>query len=151
MSSVAAKPVCAIPLDKRKAKGKAVLCKKRVELKQMRNILGPMSRIKIGHLRYHQCQPVNAKIYPKKFPANVNVEGRETEDSSSESTIRHIDPFEAYPFQSDVNDDANIPMEAYDYVDDICAFYKSKEKSMCIKPNLIARLKHGFMFCGVVD
>ncbi|XP_039167568.1 uncharacterized protein LOC120292976 [Eucalyptus grandis] len=120
MSSIAAKPVCAIPLDKRKAKGKAVLCKKGVELKQMRNILGPMSRIKIGPLRYHQCQPVNAK----KFPANVN---------------------------SDVNDDANVPMEAYEYADDICAFYKSKEKSMCIKPNLIARLKHGFMFCGVVD
>ncbi|XP_039167434.1 cyclin-B2-3-like [Eucalyptus grandis] len=72
------------------------------------------------------------------------VEGRETEDSSSELSIRHIDPYKACPFQSDVNDDANVPMEAYEYVDDICAFYKLKEKSMCIKPNLIARLKHGF-------
>ncbi|XP_018728347.2 uncharacterized protein LOC104440679 isoform X1 [Eucalyptus grandis] len=83
MNSIAAKPACAIPLDRRRAKGKAVLCTKGVELKQMRNILGPMSRIKIGPLKYHQCQPVNAEIYPNKFPANKK---RFSEESPNKPT-----------------------------------------------------------------
>ncbi|KAI6703286.1 hypothetical protein NL676_012422 [Syzygium grande] len=124
-------PVHSIPVAKR-------LYKKELELKQIRNFLGPRSRIKLGHLRYYQHQPLDAKIYPNKF-LQSHVE---------EKNPANVSKFPTRPISccsDDANLRADVSVEAYEYVDDICAFYKSEEeeKSMCITPNVIARLKHG--------
>ncbi|KAI6703340.1 hypothetical protein NL676_012476 [Syzygium grande] len=132
------------------------LCKKGGKLKQIRKFFRGMIMPFLCPQSFIRCvQPLNAKIYLNEFlegnreeknPANV-VEGSRTEDSSLES-IPDIDPYDAYPSQSDEDDDANsradVPVEAYEYIDDICAFYKSEEDSLCIKPNYIARLKVDF-------
>ncbi|KAI3439187.1 AMP-binding domain-containing protein [Psidium guajava] len=150
MKLIVAKLVCGIQVVKR-------LCKKGGKLKQIRKFfrgsimpfLCPKSSI------FTRCvQLLNAKIYPNKFLERdrevknpADVKGSEAEDSSLESS-HDIEPYDAYPSQSDEEDGANlrtdVPAEAYEYVDAICAFYKSEEKSMCIKPNDIARLKLDF-------
>ncbi|XP_030468598.2 uncharacterized protein LOC115687248 [Syzygium oleosum] len=118
------------------------LCKKGRKLKQIRKFFrGMIMPFLCPKSFIRGVQPLNAKIYPNEFletdreeknPAIV-VEGSRTEDSSSES-IRDIDPYDAYPSQSDEDDDANsradVPVEAYEYVDDICAFYKSEEEEV---------------------
>ncbi|XP_056175607.1 cyclin-B2-1-like isoform X2 [Syzygium oleosum] len=124
-------PVHGIPVAKR-------LYKKELELKQIGNFLGPRSRIKLGHFRYYRHQPLDAKIYPNKF-LQSHVE---------EKNPANVSIFPTRPISccsDDANLRADVAVEAYEYVDDICAFYKSEEeeKSMCIKPNVIARLKHG--------
>ncbi|KAF8018058.1 hypothetical protein BT93_H3075 [Corymbia citriodora subsp. variegata] len=74
MTSIPATPAFTVPLPKHKGKSKILFCKKGDELKHMRNILGSMSGIKLGHLKYYDRQTVNAQIYPNKLHERIRQE-----------------------------------------------------------------------------